>query len=137
MAITTRSSMLGFLLALAALGAGPACADGPVKESPLDGASSTTVDARLSRIATALRARAEDPGLERPGPADALLAFGWADGRGNRGWVNTRYGGAARGRHGSWGNARRYYGGPRRVFANGGGGFYNGSYRPRGTFVNW
>jgi rSAM-associated Gly-rich repeat protein len=134
MAITTRTRLLGYLLALSVLSAVPETA---AAAGPQTGAGgSASVDARLSRIARALQARAEAPAAGSPSAADPLLAYGWADGRGNRGWVNTRYGGAARGGRGSWANANPYYG-PRRVFSNGGGGFYNARYRPGRTFVNW
>jgi rSAM-associated Gly-rich repeat protein len=136
MAITTRTRLLGYLVALAALTAvpppAPAAPEAQAGPNPV-----ATVDARLSRIAMALRAQASDPALSGTQPkAESLLALGWVDGRGNRGWVNTRYGGAARGRYGGFANATPYYG-PRRMFANGGGGFFNGAYRPGGTFVNW
>lgn len=135
MAITTRTRLLGYLLALAVVSAVPETAAAAGAEPRGDDAAS--VDARLSRIARALQERTEaPPAAGSPSAADPLLAYGWADGRGNRGWVNTRYGGAARGGRGSWVNAHPYYG-PRRVFANGGGGFYNARYRPRRTFVNW
>ncbi|MBC1262250.1 rSAM-associated Gly-rich repeat protein [Synechococcus sp. BSF8S] len=133
MEINTRSAMLAWILALAALCPVPAIgavlADSGLSESD-------RVDRRLSRISEALRAQQASLRDDVMPVIDERLAFGWADGKGNRGWVNTRYGGAARGSRGSWGNARRYYGGPRRAFANGGGGFYNGGSRGR-TFVNW
>jgi rSAM-associated Gly-rich repeat protein len=128
MPITTRTGLLGFLLALSALAAAPvgattnvAAADHP------EGAGTTTIEQRLSRIAAAIRAR--EVGLtedQKPGD-DLQLAYGFVNRIGPGGFVNGPYRGAFR-------NAHPYYGGAR-GFVNGGGGFVNGRYGG-GGFVN-
>jgi rSAM-associated Gly-rich repeat protein len=138
MAISTRSGLLAFLLALAAVGT-PAGATG----SPAPAATSTSsgieagasIESRLSRIARALQEREQAlPEQERAG-TDLPLAYGFVNRPGPGGWVKGAYGGA-------FSNVHPYYGGGR--FVNGGGGFVNGHgggfanapYRG-GMFRNW
>ncbi len=139
MDFTTRTGLLGFLLALAALNVPPASA----AASP-----AASIESRLSRIAAAIRERESSlPASARSGPG-ALLAYGFVNGRGPGGWANTRYGGAAAGPYGgAFGNAHPYYGGGGLGFVNGGGGFVNARpgggafanapYRGGGAFRNW
>ncbi|MEB3323037.1 MAG: GrrA/OscA1 family cyclophane-containing rSAM-modified RiPP [Synechococcaceae cyanobacterium] len=124
MTLTTRSSLLGLLLVLAAItGASPALA-ATGGENP----GGSAVDERLERITRALRQRSPHPAP--PADGEALLA---------RGFINGSRGGAYRGPAGrGFVNGHGYYGGSR-TFVNGRGGypggFANGAYG-RG-FVNW
>jgi rSAM-associated Gly-rich repeat protein len=130
MTITSRAGMLGVLISLTALAVPAAAATGTAST-----AASPSIEARLSRIATALRDL--HGGLDGPALADQQLAAGF---------VNGRYGGAVRGpAGGGFVNGHPYYGGASRGFVNGGGGFVNGGYGggfvnavPRGgVFRNW
>ncbi len=130
MPITTRTGLLGFLLALSALGAAPVGAATSVASAAADhpeGTGSPSIEQRLSRIAAAIRAReahlTED---QKPGD-DLQLAYGFVNRVGPGGFLNGPYRGAFR-------NVHPYYGGAR-GFVNGGGGFVNGRYGG-GSFVN-
>jgi rSAM-associated Gly-rich repeat protein len=130
MPITTRTGLLGFLLALSTLGAAPVEAATQVAAATAEhpeGAGSASIEQRLSRIAAAIRAR--EVGLtedQKPGD-DLQVAYGFVNRVGRPGgFLNGPYRGAFR-------NAHPYYGGAR-GFVNGGGGFVNGGYR--GGFVN-
>ncbi len=132
MTFTTRTGLLGFLLALSALTASPATATGAARP--------TSIEARMDRIATALRAREQELGLAPQLAEDLQLAYGFVNRVGPRGFVNGPYRGAFR-------NAHPYYGGGGRGFVNGGGGFVNRGYggggfvnrpyRGGGVFRNW
>mgnify|MGYP002777016023 CR=1 FL=1 len=132
MDINNKTGLVGFLLILAALSI-PATAQA-TPEQP------TTIEARLSRLSSAMRERIEQ--LPSPEQDPTLQAIGWGDGRGNRGWVNSRVGGWADGSRGSFANARpwrngwsdfgRFYN-YRPSWLNGGG---FGNVRPGGGFLN-
>ncbi|QEY31021.1 rSAM-associated Gly-rich repeat protein [Synechococcus sp. RSCCF101] len=119
--ISSRTTQLGLLLALATLAA-PATAT--LHTAPA-AQGQQTVEQRLSRLTAAL----QDRGLARPQHTELALGF-----------INGRYGGAARGPRGrGFVNGHRYYGGPARGFVNGGG-YRGGSFanlRPGRGFVNW
>jgi len=132
MNISTRTGLLGFLLALSALGTAPVGASTHVAAATTEhpeGAGSPSIDQRLSRIAAAIRLR--EVGLtedQKPGD-DLQLAYGFVNRVGRPGgFLNGPYRGAFR-------NAHPYYGGGSRGFVNGGGGFANGRYGG-GSFVN-
>jgi rSAM-associated Gly-rich repeat protein len=131
MHITTRTGLLGFLLALSALGAAPVGATTYRAAAPTEqpeGAGSSSIEHRLSRIAAAIRAReAHLTADQKPGD-DLQVAYGFVNRVGRPGgFLNAPYRGAFR-------NAHPYYGGAR-GFVNGGGGFVNGRYGG-GGFVN-
>jgi rSAM-associated Gly-rich repeat protein len=118
----TRTTQIGLLCAAVAL-----CAAAPSLPAR---ASSLTVEERLDRLTAALDQH-QPVGRSGGDPRGDLLSYGF---------VNGRYGGAARTPRGrGWVNGHRYYGGPRRGFVNGGGyrggTFANGRYG-RG-FANW
>lgn len=134
MTFTSRTALLGFLLALSTLAAQPAGATAratPPAAADDPAVPSASIEGRMGRIAAAFR--------ERQGPAASaqasapqedsgtLLAYGFVNGVGRGGFANTRYGG--------FGNAHPYYGGGGVGFVNGGGGFVNGRYGG-GGFVN-
>ncbi|MFN5119452.1 MAG: GrrA/OscA1 family cyclophane-containing rSAM-modified RiPP [Cyanobacteriota bacterium] len=122
MSITSRTSLLGFLLALSALGAPSAQAtSSPLPATLASGQSQPSIEARLRRITAALR---EQEGQRQPGDQESMLiSAGFVNGRGG-GWVNTPH-------YGGFSN-HPYYGTGH--FVNGGGGFVNA--RPGGGFVN-
>ncbi|MCP9771539.1 rSAM-associated Gly-rich repeat protein [Synechococcus sp. Tobar12-5m-g] len=138
MTITSRAGMLGVLISLTVLALPSAWATGTGNP-----AATGTIEARLSRIATALRER--QGGIDGPTPASAHRQG--PDQHIAAGFVNGRYGGAVRGPGGGgFVNGHPYYGGASRGFVNGGGGFVNGAYggggflnaAPRGgVFRNW
>lgn len=150
MNITTRTGLLGFLLALSAFAATAAGSPPPATahfDARFDAPSSASgpIEARLRRISAAFRD--QQPG-DGDGPSAAgiaigagqrdgnLLVAGFANGGGGGGFANGRYGGAAVGPGGGgFANGHAYYGGASRGFVNGGGGFVNGS-SGGGGFVN-
>ncbi|MFM7441559.1 MAG: GrrA/OscA1 family cyclophane-containing rSAM-modified RiPP, partial [Snowella sp.] len=85
MNITTRTSLVGFLLAVSALSLPAAAANSPTPDTE---ATAPTIESRLSRLTQAIRERTQ----QLPETSDLTseeIAFGWADGRGGRrGWVN-------------------------------------------------
>lgn len=112
MDITTRTSLVGFLLALSALSLPDTAA---IAAAPT---AHPSIEARLTRLSTALRERANQ--LPEPSLVDQNIALGWADGSG-RDWVNGRGGGGwADGYRGDWVNRNNW----RNGWADGGG-FYN------------
>lgn len=111
MDITTRTSLVGFLLALSTLSPSSAIATSP---SP----TQSTIDARLTRLSTVLQERANQLPDSSLTP-DQRIAIGWADGSG-RDWVNGRGGGWADGHNGDWVNRNSW----RNGWADGGG-FWN------------
>jgi rSAM-associated Gly-rich repeat protein len=127
MNFTTRTGLLGFLLALSALGTAPA---GAVDSAANESAASepATIEQRLSRIAAAMRDREVDLAEDQKPVGDLQLAYGFVNRVGPRAFVNGPYRGAFR-------NAHPYYGGTR-GFVNGGGGFVNGGAYRGGSFVN-
>lgn len=155
MNITTRTSLMGFLLTLAALQVSAATA---ATDSSIQHTARPTVEARLTRLTAAIRSREtqlpETHSVAMQSPTDLKIAIGWADGsRGGqwtdgafgRGaasgpnggqWANGAYGrGAASGPNGGgWGNTR--YGGA----ASGANGSWSNVHAPwvngGGSFVN-
>jgi rSAM-associated Gly-rich repeat protein len=130
--ITTRTSLVGFLLALSTLHAPEATA--VATAAPIE----PTIEARLTRLSSALQERANL--LPDTLTADQRVAIGWgdgsgrdwangrgrgwADGSGDRGWANTRGGGWADGSGGGgWANVNPW----RNGWADGGA-FYNHRY---------
>lgn len=112
MDITTRTSLVGFLLALSALSTPHANAI----TLPID---RSTIEARLTRLSAIVRERANQLPDSTLTP-DQRVALGWADGSG-RDWVNGRGGGGwADGHSGDWVNGSNW----RNGWADGGG-FWN------------
>lgn len=122
MNISNKTGLVGFLLALSAFGLTSTAQAASEEANP--------IEARLSRLSSAVRERVN----QLPeGTADpSLQALGWGDG-GNRGWGNSRAGGWVDGRGGSFVNSR-----PWRNGWSDRGGFFNS--RPRwgngGGFLN-
>jgi rSAM-associated Gly-rich repeat protein len=121
MSLSSRSSLLGFLLALPAIGlpaSNAALNPSPDPAVPLEATTEieratpplSSVEARLQRLAAVIRSQEKDlaPG-DRPGD-DMLTAAVWGNGGGNGAFVN----------------GHPYYGRP--GFLNGGGGWRNGGY---------
>ena len=119
MSFPSRSGLLGFLLALPALGLpaskaalnpapDPAVPPEPTTEIERAAPPPTSVEARLQRLAAVIRSQEQDlaPG-DRP-TEDTLTAAVWGNGNGRRAFVN----------------GHPYYGRP--GFLNGGGGWRNG-----------
>ena len=119
MSLYSRSSLLGFLLALPAIGlpaSNAALNPSPDPAVPLEATTEieravtplTSVEARLQRLAAVIRSQEQDlaPG-DRPAE-DVLTAAAWGNGNGR----------------GAFANGHRYYGG--NGFINGGGGWRNG-----------
>ena len=100
MDIKTRTSFVGFLLALSALSVSSTTAPNvPVGQS--------TIEVRLSRLSSVLRERAHQLPNSALAP-DQRIALGWGDGSG-RDWVNGRGGGGwADGHRGDWVNGRNW-----------------------------
>jgi rSAM-associated Gly-rich repeat protein len=130
MSLYSRSGLLGFLLALPALGlpasnaalnssSDPAVPLEATTEIERAAASPTSVEARLQRLAAVIRSQEQDlaPG-ERPAE-DVLTAAVWGNGNGRRAFVN----------------GHRYYGRP--GFINGGGGWRNGGAWGNGGGSGW
>lgn len=122
MNFTTKTSLVGFLLALSTLSL-PDAATATPPEKP-------TIEGRLTRLTEAVRERESQ--LNHPSePIEGQIARGWADGRG-RSWVNGRGLGWSNGnnwRNGNWRNGNNWRNGwsDRGGFFNnsGGGGFLN------------
>lgn len=96
MNITTRTSLVGFLLAVSAfsLPVTATTANSPNAEAESASPTSPTIESRLSRLTAALRERAEQlpEASEFNGDLEEI-ARGWANGRGGGGWVNANRGG--------------------------------------------
>jgi rSAM-associated Gly-rich repeat protein len=125
MNITTKTSLVGFLLALSTLALHePATATTPGKN---------TIEGRLTRLTDALRERESQ--LNDPVElTEEEIARGWANGR-NRSWVNGRGVGWGDGRGRNWINSRPRWG------DGFGGGWLNGNnwrngWNDRGGFFN-
>jgi len=121
MSLSSRSGLLGFLLALPAMGLpasnaalnpspDPAVPQEATTEIERTALPPTSVEARLQRLAAVIRSQEKDlaPG-DRPGDA-MLTAAVWGNGGGSGAFVN----------------GHPYYGRP--GFLNGGGGWRNGGY---------
>lgn len=132
MSITSRTALLGFSLALAALTA-PAAGQAALLPPSVTGAS---IEQRLLRIGAAMRDQLEVSGAADGAADDQRLAYGFAN-AGRGGFANAARGGFA--------NAHPYYGGGGGfrnggggfVNARGGGGFVNGGAMRGGAFRNW
>ncbi|HEY9645365.1 MAG TPA: GrrA/OscA1 family cyclophane-containing rSAM-modified RiPP [Chroococcidiopsis sp.] len=84
MNIATKTSLMGFLIALSAISASTAAtaATDAVQPTP------PTIEGRLSRLTTAMRERANQlPTSEQLGE-DALVAIVWGNGNGRGGWAD-------------------------------------------------
>jgi rSAM-associated Gly-rich repeat protein len=119
MSLSSRSGLLGFLLALPAMGlpaSNAALNPSPDPAVPLEATTEieraapplTSVEERLQRLAAVIRSQEKElaPG-ERPADS-SLTAAAWGNGNGRRAFVN----------------GHPYYGRP--GFINGGGGWRNG-----------
>ncbi len=126
MAIPSRTGLVALLLILAAFNLPDAQAASSTAKHTVAGERPTIGD-RLTRLTTALRERESQVDVTAPPPE--LVAIGWGDGRGGRGWVNSRVGGWGDGRGPSFANFNPW----RNGWADGGG-FYN--YRPGGGWLN-
>lgn len=140
MNITTRTGLVGFLLALSAFSISAANATTNQSRN-----SSPSIEGRLNRITAAIQQRESQWQDEAKPGDDILMARGFADGSRGGGWNQFARGGSASGpgganfnnfhpAYGGGGGAWRDTGG----FANGaygGGGFVNGSGGGAG-FVN-
>jgi len=119
--MTTQTSLVGFLLTLAALNSPQAQAIGANQITTVPEVSQPpTIESRLTRLSTVLQERTSPD--DRLDATDAYLVAigwrnggnrgwvngsgrGWTDGRNNRGsWVDTRRGGWSDGRGGNWVN---------------------------------
>lgn len=131
MPITTRTALLGFSLALAALTA-PAAVQAALLPSPATGA---TIEQRLQRISAAFRAQGDLSGADGASAGDQRLAYGFAN-AGRGGFANAARGGFVNG-HPYYGGSGFRNGGGGFVNARGGGGFVNGGAMRGGAFRNW
>lgn len=132
MSITSRTALIGFSLALAALTA-PAAGQAALLPSSASGAS---IEQRLLRIGAAIREQGEGSGVDGSSAGDQRLALGFVNG-GRGGWGNAARGGFVNGHpyYGGGGGFRN--GGGGFVNARGGGGFVNGGALRGGAFRNW
>ncbi len=101
MNIKTKTSLVGFLLALATL-------NSPTTAKTMDEVDRSsvklTIEQRLNRLNTAIRVKEEQlPESSQSNPSFSVAQRGWADGR-DREWVNGRRSGWADGRNGGWTN---------------------------------
>ena len=140
MAFLSRSRLFGLLLILASLPMDPGTAlasSGAAAPTPATPANpgAEAMEARLQRIATALRQQDISGSEGSSIPDDAVAWIGWNNGGVGVGWGNGgfRNGGFGNGgfRNGGWGNGGFRNGGWRNGggWGNGGGGFRN--------FRNW
>ncbi|MCP9796631.1 GrrA/OscA1 family cyclophane-containing rSAM-modified RiPP [Cyanobium sp. Lug-B] len=132
MPISSRTALLGFSLALAALTA-PAAAQAALLPSPASGA---TIEQRLQRIGAAMRGQLEASGDADVAAGDQRLAYGFAN-AGRGGFANAARGGFVNGHPYYGGGAGFRNGGGGFVNARGGGGFVNGGAMRGGAFRNW
>ncbi len=113
MNFSNKMGWMAFLIALSSLPANPTSAASIENNAPL------TIENRLTRLSSSFKEKAAQLPEQAPNP-EGDIALGWADGRGNRGFVN--------GRGGGWGNGGR-------------GGFLNSNpwrngWGDRGSFFN-
>lgn len=129
MNITTRTGLVGFLLALSA----PSIPAAQAVTSQQTAHPSSSIEGRLNRITAAIRQRETQlQDTEMPGD-NLLMARGFADGSRGGGWNQYARGGTATGPGGgSFGNAHPNYG---RASWLDGGGFANGAYGGA-SFIN-
>ena len=138
MPITSRTALLGVLLAIAALAAPTSASAAATDPAP------SSIELRLRRIATAIRER-QGGATEVPRRGSDQLAYGFGNG-GRGAFGNGRRGGFGNGARGGFVNVHPYYRGGG-GFANGrgggfvnaryGGGFVNGGPFRGGVFRNW
>ena len=144
MQLSTKSSWVGFLLALSTLNIPTANATENIPLQP-------TVENRINRITATIKQKEEQ--LQNSSDVEPdRIALGWGDGK-NRGWVDTRRGrGWGDGRNRNWVNGNRvnWKDGHGGSFANVNpwrngwgdlGGFYNypggfNNSRPGGSWTN-
>ncbi len=126
MNINTKTSLVGFLLALSTL-------NSPSTAKTIDEIGKSTakpsIEQRLNRLNAAIRAREEQLSESSQSQNSLTVAQGWADGR-DREWVNGRRSGWADGRNGGWGNVN-----PWRNGWSDRGSFYN--YNPWRNGAGW
>ena len=119
MSLPSRSGLLGFLLALPAMGLPASKAvlnPAPDPAVPLEAATDielaapplTSVEARLQRLAAVIRSQEQDLAAGDRPAEEMLTAVAWGNGNGRRAFIN----------------GHPYYGRP--GFLNGGGGWRNG-----------
>lgn len=128
MDITTRTSLVGFLLAVSALSLPAAAANSPTSEIAT---TPQTVESRLSRLTEAIRERTQQLPEASAFTSDEI-AFGWGDGRGRRGWVNTRGGGWVNSNRGGFANRNPW----RNGWGDRGSFFNSRPWGNRGSFIN-
>jgi len=135
MAFLSRSRLFGLLLIMASLPLDPGTAmatNAEMASTPPGNPGAEALEARLQRIAAAVRAQGGASASEAPGsmPKDALAWVGWGNGGGGGvGWGNGGFRNGGFG-NGGWGNGGFGNGGFRNGgFGNGGGGWRN--------FRNW
>ena len=127
MNITTKTGLVGFILALSVLNIPKAQAN--ITSHPSE-SSPTTIEQRLTRLSTAIRQRDNTLGNPTPDWDDSQRTARWINGS-RGGWANRRYGGGGFvNRRGGGGFVNRGYGGgfANRSWPNGwrnGGGFLN------------
>ena len=133
MNINTKTSLVGFLLALSTLNSSSTARTiNEVDQGLLLNASTIqpTIEQRLNRLNTAIRAREEQlPESPQSNNRFTVARRGWADGR-DREWVNAKRGGWADGSNGGWTNVNPW----RNGWADGGS-FYN--YNPWRNGAGW
>ena len=129
MDINTRTSLVGFLLAVSALSLPAAAANSPTPEIE---ATPQTVESRLSRLTEAIRERTQQLPETSAFTSDEI-ALGWGDGRGGRrGWVDTRRGGWLNGNRGGFANRNPW----RNGWGDRGGFFNTRPWGNSGSFIN-
>ncbi|MGD1806697.1 GrrA/OscA1 family cyclophane-containing rSAM-modified RiPP [Dapis sp. BLCC M126] len=144
--ISTKSSWVGFLLALSTLNI-------PIANATENHPLQPTVENRLNRITQTIREK-EEQVQEKSNIEPDSLAIGWRDGKKGRGWVNIGRSGWKNGRKGRgwvnisrprWGDGRRggWVNGRRGGWVDGrGGSFANvnpwrNGWRDGGGFYNY
>lgn len=144
MVFLSRSRLFGLLLILASLPLDPGTAlalnaASPAPSKPATSPAAAALEARLQRIAAAVRDQGSEATAARPIPADAVAWVGWGNGGAGIGWGNGGFnnGGFTNGgwgnggfNNGGWGNGGFRNGG----WGNGGWGNNGGGFR---NFRNW
>ncbi|MBW4531682.1 MAG: rSAM-associated Gly-rich repeat protein [Aphanothece saxicola GSE-SYN-MK-01-06B] len=134
MSITSRTALLGFSLALAALTA-PAAGQAALLPPSATGAGAS-IEQRLLRIGAAMRDQRGAGGDADVAAGEQRLALGFANG-GRGGFANAARGGFVNGHQYYGGGGGFRNGGGGFVNARGGGGFVNGGGMRGGAFRNW
>lgn len=104
MSINNKTGLVGLLLALSALPLAPA--EATTFSGTDTRADNSTIEQRLSRMAALIREREgqNSDALEIETEGETLA--GWLNGRGRRGWIDTRRGDWLNGSRGGWLNGR-------------------------------